>query len=292
MTSQWRIQGRCVSWQELTQIRTWLSEQPSWHRTRLSRELCALWDWRNEAGQLKDMACRTLLLKLQARGLIELPARQRAPVNGSRNRHPVDLAHDNTLLEVSLPSLQPLRVEPVCSGSSQARLFQFLLHRYHYLSHHNCVGENLKYLIFDRHGRPLACLLFGSAAWKCSSRDRFIGWDDGLRQKGLRFLTNNTRFLILPWVRVAHLASHTLSLITHRLSRDWQEKYAHPIHLVETFVESQRFAGTCYRAAGWIPVGHTTGRGRNSPSQIPQGPTKAVLLQPLHPKFRRGLLGA
>ena len=127
------IQGRCVSWQELTQIRTWLSEQPSWHRTRLSRELCALWDWRNEAGQLKDMACRTLLLKLQARGLIELPARQRAPVNGSRNRHPVDLAHDNTLLEVSLPSLQPLRVEPVCSGSSQARLFQFLLHRYHYL---------------------------------------------------------------------------------------------------------------------------------------------------------------
>ena len=284
------VQGRCVSSEELMQIRTLLLEQSTWHRTRLSRELCALWDWRNEAGRLKDMACRTLLLKLQARGLLQLPARQRASVNGSRNRNPTIVAHDTSPLEVPLPELRPLSVEPISSGSSQARLFQFLLHRYHYLSHHNCVGENLKYLVYDRHGRPLACLLFGSAAWKCSPRDRFIGWNDGLRQKGLRFLTNNTRFLILPWVRVAHLASHMLSLITHRLSRDWQQKYAHPIHLVETFVESQRFAGTCYQAAGWIQVGPTTGRGRNSPSQIPQGPIKEVLLKPLHPKFRHRLL--
>ena len=286
------IQGRRVSSEELAQVRTWLTEHPAWHRTRLSRELCALWGWRNEAGQLKDMACRTLLLKLQARGLIQLPARQHVPVNGLRNRHPVDIPHDNTPLEVSLQSLQPLRVEPVSSGSTQSRLFQVLLHRYHYLSHHNCVGENLRYLVCDRQGRPLACLLFGSAAWKCRPRDTFIGWNESQRQQRLQWLTNNTRFLVLPWVRISHLASHILSLTTRRLSSDWQRKYGHPIHLLETFVESHRFRGTCYRAAGWISVGHTTGRGRNSPTQAPQGPTKEVLLQPLHPDFRGQLLGA
>jgi hypothetical protein len=292
MATEGIIQGRCVTSQDLTQVRTWLSQHPSWHRTRLSRELCVLWGWRNEAGQLKDMACRTLLLKLQARGLIQLPARQRAPVNGSRNRHSLDIPHDTTALEISLSSLRPLRVELVASGSSQSRLFQFLLHRYHYLSHHNSVGENLRYLIYDSQDRPLACLLFGSAAWKCRPRDLFIGWNPSQRQQRLHWLTNNTRFLILPWIKVAHLASHTLRLITRRLSRDWQAKYAHPIHLLETFVESDRFRGTCYRAAGWISVGHTTGRGRNSPTQAPQGPTKEVLLQPLHPEFRRRLLCA
>ena len=275
-----------MSVEHLFEIRTLLSEEPSWHRTRLSRELCQRWGWRNEAGQLKDMACRTLLLKLQARGWIQLPARQRASVNGSRNRKPVDVFYDDTPLQACLSELRPLSVEAVHWSSPQARLFQLLLHRYHYLSHHNCVGENIKYLVHERHGRPVACLLFGSAAWKCRPRDVFIGWSESLRQQGLRFLANNTRFLILPWVRVAHLASHTLSFISRRLSRDWQEKYAHPIHLVETFVESDRFAGTCYRAAGWIAVGHTTGRGRNAPSQAPQGPRKEVLLQPLHRDFR------
>lgn len=281
------LQGRRVSSETLLEIRTLLTEHRSWHRTRLSRELCDRWGWRNEAGQLKDMACRTLLLKLEARGLIKLPPRQRASVNGARNRKPVDVPHDDTPLEVGLQALQPLRVEPIDSGSPQARLFQLFLHRYHYLSHHNCVGENLKYLVYERHGRPLACVLFGSAAWKCRPRDEFIGWSALSRQPRLRFLTNNTRFLLLPWVGVVHLASHILSLITRRLSRDWQEKYAHPIHLVETFVESDRFVGTCYRAAGWIPVGHTTGRGRNAPGQAPQGPIKEVFLKPLNPQFRR-----
>ena len=285
------IQGRRVSPENLLEIRGLLTEQPSWHRTRLSRELCQRWEWRNEVGALKDMACRTLLLKLEARGLIELPPRQRASVNGSRNRKPLEIPHDDTPLEAGLSALQPLRVEPVNSGSPQARLFQWLLYRYHYLSHHNCVGENLKYLVYQRHGRPLACLLFGSAAWKCRPRDTFIGWSAAGRQQGLRFLTNNTRFLLLPWIRVDHLASHTLGLITRRLSQDWQDKYAHPIDLVETFVQSDRFRGTCYRAAGWIPVGPTTGRGRNAPTQAAQGPIKEVFLKPLHSQFRRRLLG-
>lgn len=283
------IQGRSLSAQDLAAIRTLRAEHPSWHRTRLSRELCGLWGWRNEAGQLKDMACRSLLLKLQERWGVELPARQRASVNGSRNRNPVEVPHDASPWHAPLEALRPVSVERVTPGSPEGRLFQFLLQRYHYLGHRNCVGENLKYLVSDRHGRPLACLLFGSAAWRCHPRDAFIGWSALSRPRALRRLTNNTRFLILPWVRVPYLASHLLSVILRRLSGDWQEKYGHPIDLVETFVERDRFSGTCYRAAGWIPVGSTTGRGRNAPGLAPQGPIKEVFLKPLCADFRQRL---
>jgi hypothetical protein len=167
-------------------------------------------------------------------------------------------------------------------------LFQGLLQQHHYLGHRNCVGENLKYLVRDRQGRPLACVLFGSAAWQCQPRDAFIGWRPEARRAGLARLTNNTRFLILPWVRVPHLASHILSRVCRRLSRDWQEKYGHPIELVETFVERERFAGTCYRAAGWQRVGATTGRGRNG-GHAASGSVKEVYVRPLHPDFRQRL---
>jgi len=283
------IQGRQLSAQDLVEIRTLRTEHPSWHRTRLSRELCERWGWRNEAGHLKDMACRSLLLILQERGWIDLPARQRPSVNGLRNCRPVGVAHDASPWHSSLDALRPLRVERVTSGSPQGRLFQCLLQRYHYLGQRNCVGENLKYLVSDWHGRPLACLLFGSAAWRCQPRDVCIGWSEHSRSRALRLLTNNTRFLILPWVRVPHLASHLLSVILRRLSGDWQEKYGHPIHLVETFVQRDRFSGTCYRAAGWIPVGRTTGRGRNAPGLAPQGPIKEVFLKPLCADFRQRL---
>lgn len=283
------IQGRPLNGLDLVQIRTLLVEHPTWHRTRLSRELCGRWGWRNQAGVLKDMACRSLLLKLQDRGWIQLPARQRASVNGSRNRTPVEVPHDVSPLHAPLEALRPLQVEQVTPGSPAGRLFQCLLQRYHYLGQRNCVGENLKYLVSDRHARPVACLLFGSAAWKCRARDAFIGWNVLARPHALGLLTNNTRFLILPWVRVPHLASHLLSLITAGLSGHWQEKYGHPIDLVETFVERDRFLGTCYLAAGWIPVGRTTGRGRNAPGRAPQRPVKEVFLKPLRADFRQRL---
>jgi hypothetical protein len=185
-----------------------------------------------------------------------------------------------------LASLRPLHVDVVSSGSPEAALCQGLLQRHHYLGHRNGVGENLKYLVRERQGRPVACLLFGSAAWRCQPRDAFIGWTSTERQRRLSLVTNNTRFLILPWVQTPHLASHLVSLITRRLSRDWQAKYGHPIHLVETFVERDRFAGTGYRAAGWRVVGRTTGRGRNGPAAAPRAPLKEVLLQPLGADFR------
>ena len=283
------IQGRRVNAEDLQQIRVLLLEQPTWNRTLLSRQLCHLWGWHTESGQPKDMACRTLLLKLQARQLITLPVRQGPSVNGSRNRKPVEVPHDDSPLATGLEALQPLRVEPVSTGSPEATLLRWLLHRYHYLSHYNCVGENLKYLVRADNGRPLACLLFGSAAWACAARDGWIGWDPSVRQRNLRYLTNNTRFLVMPWIQVPCLASHLLGLITRRLSRDWQEKYGHPIHAVETFVECDRFRATCYRAAGWVCVGRTTGRGRNARSAVPQRSAKEIFLKPLHPKGREPL---
>jgi Domain of unknown function (DUF4338) len=289
MVSDWVIQGRHLGAPDLEQIRILQAANPSWFRTRLSRELCQLWEWRNEAGQFKDMACRTLLLKLEARGFIGLPPRQAAANNGWRNRSPAAMAHDTSVVQSPLAALGPLHVELVASGSAQAKLFQFLLHRYHYLGHRNCVGENLKYLACDRGGRPLACVLFGSAAWKCQARDAFIGWSAAQRQRHLRLLTNNTRLLVLPWVHVPDLASHLLSRIARRLSRDWQAKYGHRIHLLESFVQADRFLGHCYQAAGWIALGTTTGRGRNAPGPAPQGPVKGIYVRALSPDWAQRL---
>ena len=192
------LQGRRLSAPELAYIQHWLATHSDGHRTRLSRELCALWHWRNAAGQLKDMACRSLLLQLEARGLITLPPRQRASVNGQRHRRPVAFTGDTTPLQAELRTVQPLRVEPLSAGSPDRALFQGLLQQQHYLGQRNCVGENLKYLVRDCQGRPLACVLFGSAAWQCQPREAFIGWSPAQRRAGLAGLTNNTRFLILP----------------------------------------------------------------------------------------------
>ena len=199
MSAEPIIQGRRLGAEELVQIRTLLVEHPSWHRTRLSRELCARWGWHNDAGRPKDMAGRSLLLKLEARGLLELPPRQRASVNHQRNHRAAEVARAVDPLHGELEALRPVSVAPVPPGSPEVGLFQFLLQRYHYLGHRNGVGENLKYLVRERHGRPVACLLFGSAAWQCQPRDAFIGWTLQARRRQLPRLTNNTRFLILPW---------------------------------------------------------------------------------------------
>ena len=267
-------------------IRELLAGNPSWNRSRLSRELCESWDWRNEKGRLKDMACRTLLLKLERQGQIRLPARQRPSPNVHRNRQITEVSHDGTPIECDLSALRPLRIEPLSSSDEALALFKFLLHRYHYLGLRNCVGENLKYMIRDQAGRPLACMLFGSAAWKTKSRDAFIGWDRQARERNLPLLSNNTRFLILPWVRVPHLASHLLAQVCRALPGHWMQKYGHPIHLLETFVERERFRGTCYRAAGWRHVGATAGRSRNDVHATMSVPVKDVFLYPLNADFR------
>jgi len=283
------IQGRCITSATLSQIREMMAANPSWHRTRLSRELCARWDWRNDKGHLKDMACRTLLLKLERLGTIDLPPRQRPSQNANRNRRIIEIPHDRSSIESDLSTLRPLRIEPLASADTEAPLFKFLLHRYHYLGHRNCVGENLKVMIRDQSGRLLACMLFGSAAWTAKSRDDFIGWDRQARERNLPFLTNNTRFLILPWVRVKNLASHLLSQVCSELTGHWMEKYGHRIQLLETFVERDRFRGTCYRAAGWTHVGATAGRSRNDVHATMSVPVKDVFLYSLNADFKERL---
>lgn len=289
MDRQLLIQGRVIRPKDVALIRGWLEAHPDSNRTRLSRELCSAWNWRNSAGRLKDMACRNLLLKLEAQGQIRLPTRRTASVNGLRNRQPPPIDHAPEPIDCPLKALQTVRLQPLAEGSSEALLFRFLLQRYHYLGHRNCAGENLKYLALDSRGRPLACLLFAAAAWKAAARDRWIGWSGEQRRRNLGLIANNTRFLILSWVHVPHLASHLLGQVTARLSADWQQKYGHPIYLVESFVEQPRFTGLCYRVAGWVQVGLTTGRTRNDDGLRPRAPIKAIYLKLLKPDALRRL---
>lgn len=227
------------------------------------------------------MACRDLLLKLEQQGQIVLPRRMSEAFVRGGNISIREVPHDTTIIAGKLKGLLPVRIEAIEPGHPSWGLFKYLLYRYHYLSFNGTVGENMKYLILDNEGRPLACLLFGSAAWSCAARDDFIGWDKETRINNLHLLTNNTRFLILPWVRVPHMASHILSIIIRRLQSDWQNKYGHGLLLLETFVEIDRFRGTCYKAANWRYAGLTKGRSRNDRHTRLHVPVKAVYLYPL-----------
>lgn len=284
-------QGRCLTSDQLVELRHWIAEHPQWSRKRLSRELCLQWDWRNGCGQLKDFAAGSLLEKLEARGLVVLPPRQ------TQRRHPrpkpdipVAIHWPTEWICGRLPDLQPLQWILPTAGSPEARGFAAYLQVYHYLGL-RVVGENMKYLVRDPQGRDLACLLFGAPAWRAGARDQFLGWDQSQRAAGLPYLTNNTRYLVLPWVKVLGLASHLLSQVCRRLSEDWQEKYGHPIYLVESFVEPGRFAGICYRAANWLCVGQTRGRGRQGPHPLaPTEEIKEVYVYPLSRQFRQHLV--
>lgn len=267
------LQGRLLTAADLDQIRTLQATHPTWSRRQISVALSTAWNWRTPAGRLKDMAARTLLGKLEARGLITLPARvwDDAPVTGA------------------LRALGPLTVTEV-GGDADARAeVAAALATFHYLGARGTVGENLQYTVRDPQGRLLACLRFGSAAWSCRARDTFIGWTAAQRAQRLTWVTNNTRFLILPGITVPHLASWTLGHVLRRVSDDWQRKYAHPILLVETFVDRARFAGTSYRAANWQHLGATTGRGRQDRYTTLRVPIKDVYGYPLHDGFRERL---
>lgn len=285
------MQGRLLSESDLESIRQLRAAHPGWTRQRLSIHLAEQWQWRNHAGRLKDMATRTLLLKLHARGLIILPSPLKR--GGKRQRSApgsvvqLDLPQAPPLsIQSDLQSLRPLRLELV-EGRIARRSVSQLLMQHHYLGYSGAVGENVQYLARDAQGRELAVMVFGAAAWKVAARDRFIGWSVEQRTAGLGWIVNQQRFLILPWVRVPHLASHLLALALRRLSSDWQSRYGHPVWLVETFVDQERFAGTAYQAAGWLPLGSTTGRTRQDRQHTLQTPVKTVWVKPLHPHFQR-----
>jgi len=283
------VQGRRLEPEQIESLRHLVEQHPEWSRYRLSRELCGLWEWRAPNGQLQDMAARGLLLKLEARGYLRLPAKRWASPNRMLHKQVGPVAHLQEPIAGPLAAVRPVEVLELSQQPEPLPLYEWLLHEHHYLSYSSPVGLNLKYLVRDRHGRPLGCLLFGSAAWKCAPRDQFIGWSAEARQSHLQQVTNNCRFLLLPWVEVPHLASHVLSQVLHRLPGDWQRKYARRLDLVETFVDTSRFTGACYRAANWIALGQTTGRTRQDRAHQLQTPPKAVWVYPLHPQFRRRL---
>lgn len=281
MSESITLQGRQLTPGDIECVRQLIAEHPGWSRRRLSIALCQAWDWRNAKGDIKDMASRSLLVKLQERGHVVLPPRRQAPPNRMARRPLADIAHETASIDDSLAALRPLRVINVHQRKDDEPLYRCLLSRYHYLGYTSTVGENMKYLVVDAADRPLACLLFGSSAWSCSSRDEYIGWDREARRRNIQLTTNNTRFLILPWITVAHLASHVLALIARRISRDWQARYAHAVYLLETFVDQSRFSGTCYRAANWRCVGQTRGRSRNDRYYQLKVPVKSVFVYPL-----------
>lgn len=263
--------------EDLLWLRDWIQAHPQWSRKRLARELCQHWQWRDARGRLKDFAARSFLLKLEARGHLCLPPLQ---VQQRRAPRPAPGLPDWQPPEpwsALLAAVQPVTVEPITPGTLAARRWAFYLHTYHYLSL-RVVGENLGYLARDAHGRDLACLLFGAPAWRCAPRDRALAWNDATRRARLCTLANNTRFLILPWVRVPHLASHLLGAVARRLAADWQARYGHGLDWLETFVERDRFAGTCYRAANWQCVGQTTGRSRQDRDHLWAVPVKDIYL--------------
>ena len=299
MDSQsWNVYSYCMGTtrpamtpERIEQINTLIRENPSWHRSKLSQELCELWGWKGENGQTKDVSCRDVLRALDAAGKIKLPQRVRNGRIAGKAERVVPMLHDMAPVEGPLSELTPLAVEVVSEKYSLME-FKSYIEQHHYLGYDRNIGENIKYFVHDRHGRRLACLMFGSAAWSCEQRDSYIGWGRERRKTALKYMTNNSRFLIFPWVDVRHLASHILSLICRRISSDWQAKYGHPLFCLETYVEIGRFRGTCYKAANWKRVGITAGMGRNSKmGVVGEIPLKDIYLYPLHKRFREELCG-
>lgn len=285
MTSQ----GRSVTTTDVEFIQRLLNDHPDWNRTRLSEELCHIWHWYTANGKHKDMACRSLLLKLHRRGHIQLPLPQRPANNDYRHWKFPDLSYARDSIEGSLSTLIPLNIVPVFAAPGKQQLIKCLLHHHHYLGCRGTLGESIGYLVYDRHHRVIACLTFGAAAWKTAPRDNFIAWDPATRVRNLSYLTNNLRFLILPWVQVRNLASHILSLIVQRLNNDWMTHYKHPLYLVETFVDISKFGGASYRAANWIRIGQTKGRTRQDRHRTLKVPLKDIYLYPLHKFFKEKL---
>jgi Domain of unknown function (DUF4338) len=292
MAETWRYRGQQIDGEQIAFLREFIRMHPTSSRWKLSRQLCEALGWKQANGALRDVVCRGLLLMLERAGQIELPPVRRH-IRGQRRTgrpRPEAVLIDTTPLAMPLTELGSIEIQQVRRTADEP-LFNSLMESHHYLGYEQPVGEHLKYLVWAQ-GRPVACLAWSSAPRHLGSRDRYIGWSGDARRRNIRFIAYNTRFLILPWVAVPHLASHILSRIARRLSLDWERLYQHPIYFLETFVDPERFRGTCYRAANWVVLGRTTGRGKNDHTNRPNRSIKEVLGYPLTPRFRQFLEGA
>lgn len=289
MSCVFAYRGRPVSVAEIESIRQLIAAHPALSRRRLSAKLCEAWNWVQPNGRPRDMVARSLMLALHRAGHIQLPAQRFCPPNNAARHRPpaLPLAPAGPPLACALAELGPLKIRQV-RRTPQEALFGSLVQGHHYLAYTQPVGEHLKYLVWAR-GQPIACLAWSSAPRHLGPRDRFIGWSGPQRRANLHLLAYNSRFLILPWVQVPHLASHLLARVARRIAADWQELYAHPVYLLETFIDPQRFRGTCYRAANWIYLGLSAGLGKDAKSRVPNRSLKQLWVYPLRPNFRRQL---
>ncbi len=283
------IRRRVIRGEDLLLIRQLIEQEGTQGRSHLSNRLCELWDWRQANGRFRQIACRDLLRRLEARGLIELPPRLRAARRaGYRNRTQVPELLNCAPLQGKLWAFRDKLSLQIVSDSEQRALYRGLVGTYHYLGYQQATGAQLKYLVYCQ-DRPIACLSFGTAAWKIGPRDQFIGWSAESRRRNLRGVINNDRFVILPWVQIPCLASFLLARVVRQLRGDWQRVYGYDVALAESFVERERFAGCAYAAASWICVGQTRGRGRNDRTHDEDAPTKTIWLYPLRADFRTRL---
>lgn len=280
-----RYRGITATTGHIISINNILKTQPQISRTRLSQELCRKWNWVQPNGALRDIVCRSFLLELEKAGHIKLPARKCVPNNPLVYRkRPSKVSIATRPLRERLKQVKPLIIHQV-RRSDKEKLFNSLIEEYHYLGYTQPVGEHLKYLIYSK-DRPIACFAFSSAPRHIGSRDRYIGWDQKIRKRNIHLMAYNTRFLILPWVRIPYLASHLLSILARRISGDWEAMYRHPVYYLETFVDTERFTGTCYKAANWVYLGLTTGRGKNDNTKKQNRSLKSVWGYPLVEDFR------
>ena len=281
-----RYCGRVFSKQELDLIRQLISDNPSTLRAELSRLTCQALHWFKIDGGLKEMSCRVAMLRMQDDGLIKLPPprHRHRPANKVRF---TAATFPMPVINKPVHALPPVQLRLV-RGKQQSRLWNEYIHRYHYLGYKPLPGAQLRYFVISNE-QIIALLGFGASAWQCAPRDKYIGWTHDQRKNKLQYIVNNARFLILPWVKSKNLASKTLSLVCQRLPHDWQEHYGYRPALLETFVEKDRFAGTCYKAANWIPVGQTKGRGKLGPAGKISVPIKDIWLYPLGRNFRHVL---
>ncbi|MGC2413910.1 MAG: Druantia anti-phage system protein DruA [Stellaceae bacterium] len=284
-----RYRGRAITRHDVHQIRELIAAHPQQSRRALSDTLCRAWDWRQANGAPRSMVCRGLMLALERAGHIELPAQRRRPPNPLRVRsRPAPVRVDATPLRMSLRELGPLSFVQVRRTPDEAS-FNSLLQAHHYLGYSQPVGEQLKFLVHAG-TRPVALFAWSSAPRHLGPRDRFLGWSPTVRRANIGGIAYNTRYLILPWVQVEHLASHLLGRMTRQLSGQWQKIYGHPVYFAETFIDPTRFRGTCYRAANWLHLGQTQGRGKDDLTHKPNRTLKDVLGLPLCRDFRDRLL--
>jgi hypothetical protein len=283
-----KYQGKVATNEEVDFIRRLIAANPGDSRRVLSKKICQAWNWVQPNGALRDMVCRGFLLRLESAGYIKLPAKRFTPNNPLANR--------------KSPSRIDINQEPICGcllkdkpfeirqvrQTIHEKLFNSLMAQYHYLGYVHPVGEHLKYIVYIQE-RPIACFSWSSAPRHIGCRDKYIGWPGEIRRKNLHLIAYNSRFLILPWVRIRFLASHLLGRMAKVVSLDWERVYSHPIYFLETFVDTERFKGTCYKAANWIYLGNTTGRGKNDHTNKINRSIKAVWGYPLSMDFREVL---